>query len=148
MHVYREELKGAEWLWARVPHTERRKNVHINMWPETFNLWIIDERILSWHISRAVRDVLNNTYHDRWIGRGGPTAWPPRSPDLNPLYFYLWGHLNTHVYALLLTLHHRTVDACQTIRNCHAIFGRMRRSMVRRIEACIESHGGHFEHLL
>jgi hypothetical protein len=24
------------------------------------------------HFSRAVRDVLNNTYHDRWIGRGGP----------------------------------------------------------------------------
>jgi hypothetical protein len=39
------------------------------------------------HFSRAVRDVLNNTYHDRWIGRGGPTAWPPRSPDLNPLDF-------------------------------------------------------------
>jgi hypothetical protein len=37
------------------------------------------------HVSRAVRDVLSNTYHDRWINRGGPTAWPPRSPDLNPL---------------------------------------------------------------
>jgi hypothetical protein len=24
--------------------------------------------------SRAVRDVLNNTYHDQWIGRGDPTA--------------------------------------------------------------------------
>jgi hypothetical protein len=33
------------------------------------------------HFSRAVRDVLNNTYHDRWIRRGGPTARPPRSPD-------------------------------------------------------------------
>jgi hypothetical protein len=29
------------------------------------------------HFSRAVRDVLNNTYHDGWIGRGGLTAWPP-----------------------------------------------------------------------
>jgi hypothetical protein len=38
------------------------------------------------HFSRAVRDVLSNTHHDRWIGRGGPTAWPPHStPDLNPL---------------------------------------------------------------
>jgi hypothetical protein len=26
------------------------------------------------HLSRAVRDVLCNTYHDRLIGRGGPTA--------------------------------------------------------------------------
>jgi hypothetical protein len=32
--------------------------------------------------------------------RGGPIAWPPRStPDLNHLGFYLWGHLNTLVYA-------------------------------------------------
>jgi hypothetical protein len=26
------------------------------------------------HSSRAVRDVLNNTNHDRWPGRGGPMA--------------------------------------------------------------------------
>jgi hypothetical protein len=51
-------------------------------------------------VLRAVWEVLSNTYHDQWTGRGGPTAWPPRStPDLNPLDFYLWGHLNTLVYA-------------------------------------------------
>jgi hypothetical protein len=58
------------------------------------------------HFSLAVRDVLNNTYHGGWIGRAGPTAWPPRSPDLNPLYFYLWGHLNTLVTTLLTTKRH------------------------------------------
>jgi hypothetical protein len=41
------------------------------------------------HFSCAVRDVLSATYHDGWIGRRGPIAWPPRSPDLNPLDFYL-----------------------------------------------------------
>jgi hypothetical protein len=46
------------------------------------------------------------------------------------------------------TLHHRIVDACQTIRNCSGIFERMRRSMMKCVEACIESHGGNFEHLL
>jgi hypothetical protein len=44
-------------------------------------------------------------------------------------------------------LHHRIVDACQTIRNYPAIFERMLRSMMRCVEACIESRGGHFEHL-
>jgi hypothetical protein len=105
------------------------------------------------HFSRAVRDVLNNTYHGRWVGRGGPTAWPPLSPDLNPLDFYLSGHLKAPVYAALVdneeALHHRIGDACQTITNYSypGIFERMRRSMMRRVEACIESHGGHFEHL-
>jgi hypothetical protein len=38
------------------------------------------------HVSHAVRGALSNTYRDRWISSGGPTAWPPRStPDLNPL---------------------------------------------------------------
>jgi hypothetical protein len=46
------------------------------------------------------------------------------------------------------TLHHRIVDACQTVRNCSGTFERMRRSMMRRIVGRTESHGGHFEHLL
>jgi hypothetical protein len=103
------------------------------------------------HFSRAARDVLNKTYRDRWTGRGGPTAWPPRSLDLNPLDFYLWGHLKPLVYATPADNEealHCIVDACQTIRNYPGIFERMRRSMIRIVEACIESHGGHFEHLL
>jgi hypothetical protein len=41
---------------------------------------VIAERLhdgASAHFSRAVRDVLNNPYHDRCIGTWGPTAWPP-----------------------------------------------------------------------
>jgi hypothetical protein len=98
--------------------------------------------------TRAMRDVLNNTYHVRWIGTGGPTAWPPRSPCLSLLELYLRGHLKTLVYAAPVdneeALHHRTVDACQNIRNYPGIFERMRRSMMRRVEACIESRGGNF----
>jgi hypothetical protein len=54
------------------------------------------------------------------------------------------GHLKPRVYAAPVdnkeTLHLRSVDACQTIRNCPGIFERMRRSMMRRVEACTESH--------
>ncbi|KOC67855.1 hypothetical protein WH47_12185, partial [Habropoda laboriosa] len=28
----------------------------------------------------------------------GPINWPARSPDLNPLNFYLWRHLKSLVY--------------------------------------------------
>jgi hypothetical protein len=44
-------------------------------------------------------------------------------------------------------LHHRIVDACQTIGNYPGIFVWMLRT-IRRVEACIESHGEHFWHLL
>jgi hypothetical protein len=56
------------------------------------------------YFSRAVGDVLGNALHDQWIGRGGPTAWPPCPPDLNPLDLYLWGHLTTLVYATPLAV--------------------------------------------
>jgi hypothetical protein len=46
------------------------------------------------------------------------------------------------------TLHHRIGAACQTIRNYPGIFARLGRSMMRRVEAYTESHGGHLEQLL
>jgi hypothetical protein len=39
--------------------------------------------------SLVSRRYLNRKLPGRWIGRGGPIAWPPRSPDLNPMDFYL-----------------------------------------------------------
>jgi hypothetical protein len=64
------------------------------------------------HFSRAVRDGLNNTCHDRRISSEGPTAWPPRSPDLNVPDFYLWRHLNTP----LATKSHFTIALWMPIR--------------------------------
>ena len=43
------------------------------------------------HFSCFVTDVFNERFPDAWIGRGGPIPWPPRSPDLSPLDFCLWG---------------------------------------------------------
>jgi hypothetical protein len=31
----------------------------------------------------------DNNYEGKWIGRGGPVAWPPRSPDLTPSDFFM-----------------------------------------------------------
>jgi hypothetical protein len=100
-----------------------------------------------------VQDVLNSTYHDQWIGRRGSSAWTPRSkPDLSPLDFYLWSRLKFFVCAAPVeneeALHRCIMDACQTIRIYTGFLERTRWSMVRHVEACIESHGGHFEHLL
>jgi hypothetical protein len=104
------------------------------------------------YFSRDMLDVLNNTYHDQWIVTRGPTAWPPHSPDLNPLDFYLWVHLEALLYAALIdneeALHHRIVAACQALRNYPGVFERMRLSKMRRVDACIGSHGVHFDHVL
>jgi hypothetical protein len=50
------------------------------------------------HFSISASRHLNAHYPGRWIGWGGPIAWPWRSPDLNPLDFYLRGHVKSRVF--------------------------------------------------
>ncbi|GFT99190.1 putative transposable element [Trichonephila clavipes] len=51
------------------------------------------------HTARATIDVLKDTFGDRLISRFGPVNWPPRSCDLTPLDYFLWGYVNSLVYA-------------------------------------------------
>ncbi|KAJ4449127.1 hypothetical protein ANN_00522 [Periplaneta americana] len=104
------------------------------------------------HFSLTARWYLDRRFPDRWIGRGGPIAWPPRSPDLNFLDFYLWGHLKSLVYSSPVTdlesLRNRIVACSEDIRNTPGVWDRVRRSMRHRCEVCIQAGGRHFEHLL
>ncbi|KAJ4425396.1 hypothetical protein ANN_28011 [Periplaneta americana] len=52
----------------------------------------------SSHISAICRTQMTESEVEGWIGRGGPIAWPPLSPDLTPLDFFLWGFVKDHVY--------------------------------------------------
>ncbi|EZA62157.1 hypothetical protein X777_06106 [Ooceraea biroi] len=55
------------------------------------NSWIRLDGCPS-HYARQVRNWLDEHYAHRWIGRGGPVFWPPRSPDLTPFDFLLTIH--------------------------------------------------------
>ncbi|GFT64266.1 hypothetical protein TNCV_5134271 [Trichonephila clavipes] len=46
------------------------------------------------HTARATIDLLKDTFGDRLISRFGPVNWPPRSCDLTPLDYFLWGYVN------------------------------------------------------
>ncbi|KAJ4450456.1 hypothetical protein ANN_01881 [Periplaneta americana] len=49
----------------------------------------------------------------------GPIAWPPRSPDLTPLDFFLWSYIKDKVYATpvrdLRDLRERIIEAIESI---------------------------------
>ncbi|GFV87388.1 transposable element Tc1 transposase [Trichonephila clavipes] len=51
------------------------------------------------HTARATIDLLKDTLGDRLISRFGPVNWPPRSCDLTPLDYFLWGYVTSLVYA-------------------------------------------------
>ncbi|GFW86841.1 transposable element Tc3 transposase [Trichonephila clavipes] len=49
--------------------------------------------------ARATIDLLKDMFGDRLISRFGPVNWPPRSCDLTPLDYFLWGYVKSLVYA-------------------------------------------------
>ncbi|GFS90019.1 transposable element Tc3 transposase [Trichonephila clavipes] len=51
------------------------------------------------HKARASIDLLKDTFGDRQISRFGPVNWPPRSCDLTPLDYFLWGYVKSLVNA-------------------------------------------------
>ena len=103
----------------------------------------------SSHFHRAVRDWLDEVFPHKWIGRRGPIEWTPRSPDLTPLDFYLWGFVKTNVYAskvhTLEDLETRIIDAVRSISQ--TTLQNTLDETVRRWMKCVEVNGGHIEHL-
>lgn len=102
------------------------------------------------HFTQSVKDFLNETFPERWIGRGGPMPWPPRSPDLTPLDFYMWGFIKDRVYRTevkdLAELKKRISDCCKTVTP--DMLAMVRNEMDSRIHICQEVNGGTFEQLL
>lgn len=115
------------------------------------NMWFMQDGAPP-HFSLAVRDHLNETFPHRWTGRGSEFQWPPRSPDFNPLDFYVWGYMKSMVYAEPINtrdeLWNRIQDAANSIRNNPATFSKVRLSLTKRLNACINAGGGHTENIL
>ncbi|GBN28156.1 hypothetical protein AVEN_218069-1 [Araneus ventricosus] len=51
------------------------------------------------HKVSSVQQYIWDTFQQQVIEYGGCVEWPPHSPDLNPLDFFLWGYIKQRVYA-------------------------------------------------
>ena len=104
------------------------------------------------YYTRHVMQHLNDTFPNRWIGRGSTINWPPRSPDLTPLDFCLWGLTKSEVYRkkvdtrdeLLVNI----LDVIACVKKRQDALRRTTRHVFTRVAKCIDVDGGIFEHLL
>ena len=102
------------------------------------------------HIGRSVKELLRATFGDRVISRHFEDPWPPRSPDLNPCDFWLWGYLKDRVYQGNV----RTLADLKTniIRHVTSISPEMLRATVDhavlRFQHVIQEDGCHIEQCL
>lgn len=104
------------------------------------------------HFSLPVRHWLNINFPNKWIGRGNYQDlrfchWPPRSPDLTPLDFFLWGVLKERVYKTRPRnrddLRQRIIEECQNISRYQV--ANATRSFRKKLMKCMENNGGLFE---
>lgn len=102
------------------------------------------------HNAITVRNYLNERFLQQWLGNIGPVRWPPRSPDLTPLDFFLWGYIKNLVYS-------KTYENVDELRlSVLRAFGSIRRTAIRkavrhveeRVIRCRENNGLQFEHLI
>lgn len=103
------------------------------------------------HTSVIARTILNKKFPNKWIGiHSNFQEWPPRSPDLTPLDFFLWGFLKDKIYQTLPLNREDLIDRIKTatLQISPQILRRVRESFVRRVVLCEEHDGGYFEHLL
>jgi len=108
------------------------------------------DRALS-HYTRHVMQHLNDTFPNKWIGRGSAINWPPRSP-LTTLDFCLWGLMKREVYRKKVDTRDEllvnTLDVIACIKERQDTLRRTTRHVFTRVAKCIDVDGGIFEHLL
>jgi hypothetical protein len=99
------------------------------------------------HFHRDVTTFLDETFPGRWIGRGGPTAWPPRSPDLTQLDFFAWWFIKDVVHSRkvrdLADLRQRIIEAVELITP-HVLINTWQ-ELEYRLDICRATTGAHIE---
>ncbi|GFU55404.1 uncharacterized protein TNCV_2549931 [Trichonephila clavipes] len=99
------------------------------------------------HTANPVKTFLIQTFgEDRIISRRCRYPWPPRSPDLAPTDFWLWGYLKSRVYLSgpsSLSERRREVSSIHPDM-LHSAVARL----ATRLEYLLPCGGGHVEHIL
>lgn len=114
-------------------------------------LWYLHDGC-SAHNYRPAVDFLRKSFPGRVIGTyEQPLTWPTRSPDLNPLEFFLWGHISSTIYkdgafADVQSLQLAIEECCANItyRQLEAVNS----AFFDRLGYCVTANGGIFEHLI
>jgi hypothetical protein len=95
------------------------------------------------HTAGITAAFLNWQLPNRWIGAGGRWNWSPKSPDLTPPDFFLWGHLKSQVYNYELRCEEDLKDAItECIRDIpKEMCQNVSESVKKRLQLCCDLKG-------
>jgi len=90
---------------------------------------------------------IQSFFGDCVISKG---LWPPRSPDLTPPDYFLWGYLKRRVYQnkprTIDTLNSNITEEIQAVTA--DVLARTFQNIARRVQSYLDANGGHFQHML
>ena len=102
------------------------------------------------HTSTATIDLLKSKFGDKLISRNGTVNWPPRSCDLTPLDYFLWGYVKSLVYAdkpaTIDALEDNIVRVIRDIRP--ALLEKVTQNWTSRMRFVKNSRGGHMPEII
>lgn len=102
------------------------------------------------HTARETMTLLQTKFPDRVISRNSAVNWPPRSCDLTPLDYFLWGYVKDQVYAD----NPQTIEALKA--NIERVIGEIEPQLCQnvienfdeRIDVCKRARGGHLKDII
>jgi hypothetical protein len=103
------------------------------------------------HFHCEARQNLNTVLPGRWIGHAFGNnqplmLWPPRSPDITPCDFFLWGYVKDQVF--IPPLPHMTLLTIAAVKNIDApMLTRVLQELEYRIDVCRVTRDAHVKHL-
>ena len=88
---------AANFLQIVLPQVMEDMPLHVRM-----NMWMQHDSAPPYY-ALCPRQVMNGIFDEKWIGRDGPVAWPPCSPDLTSPDYFWWGFVEERVMAVAPT---------------------------------------------
>jgi hypothetical protein len=97
------------------------------------------------HTARISMHTVREMFPGRVISRNGDVAWPPRSPDLSPCDYFLWGYLKHKVYENRPHTLNELRDSIRTtvLQIPVDMLRKAMDSLRRRAEDCLQNNGAH-----
>ena len=113
------------------------------------NIWFQQDGATC-YTTGSILDVLRPVFEDRIISRRADVVWPPRSGNLTPLNYYLWGAVKYKCYACKP----ETIDSLKdNIREAideiwlHTI-DNVLNNWTKRVAQCMASRGSHLNKII
>lgn len=151
------KILGPHFVDGSLNTREYLRIVRYNVVQREFLQLGINQREIWWqqdgapaHTSDISMTYLRGRFPGRVISKQGDTLWPPRSPDLAVLDFFLWGYLKNEIWRVPRNQQPSTVDQLKQAitRQCRLIprdlIINSFQGMIRRCQKCVDAQGSTF----